>query len=69
MSDFLAHLRHPEVPDRLRLVYGLVFLTTFTHAILSRGAWKRLPAGVWRTGDVRPPRADRRRADGREPQF
>ena len=39
MSDFLAHLRHPEVPDWLRIVYALVFLTTFTHAILSWGAW------------------------------
>ena len=39
MSDFLAHLRQPEVPDWLRIVYALVFLTTFTHAILSWGAW------------------------------
>ena len=43
MSDFLAHLRHPEVPGWLRLVYGLVFLTTFTHAILSWGAWSCCP--------------------------
>ena len=43
MSDFLAHLRHPEVPDWLRIVYALVFLTTFTHAILSWGAWSCCP--------------------------
>ena len=43
MSNFPARLRQPEVPD-WRLVYALVFLTTFTHAILSWGAWKRLPA-------------------------
>ena len=43
MSDFLAHLRRPEVPDWLRLVYALVFLTTFIHAILSWGAWSCCP--------------------------
>ena len=43
MSDFLAHLRHPEVPDWLRIVYALVFLATFTHAILSWGAWSCCP--------------------------
>ena len=38
MSDFLTHLREPEVPDWLKLLYGLVFLATFTHATLTENA-------------------------------
>ena len=69
MSDFPAWLRKPEFPDWLRALYCLIFLAAFAHAALTEGALRRLPAGVWRIGGVRPPRADRRRADGREPQL
>lgn len=43
MSDFLARLREPEVPHWLRLLYSLVFLTTFVHGILTREAWMCCP--------------------------
>ena len=43
MSDFLGRLREREIPDWLRALYGVVYLVTFIHAILTRGAWTCCP--------------------------
>ena len=45
MSDFLAHLRKPEVPDWLRVVYCLIFLVMFAHAVVTEGALTCCPLG------------------------
>ena len=45
MSDFLAHLRKPEVPDWLRVVYCLIFLVAFAHAVVTEGALTCCPLG------------------------
>ena len=45
MSDFLAHLRKPEVPDWLRVVYCLIFLAAFAHAVVTEGALTCCPLG------------------------
>ena len=45
MSDFLAHLRKPEVPDGLRVVYCLIFLAAFAHAVVTEGALTCCPPG------------------------
>lgn len=39
----LDRLREREVPDWLRAFYGVVYLATFVHAILTRGAWTCCP--------------------------
>ena len=65
MSDFLSHVQKIEVPNWLRVVYCLIFLAAFTHAVVTEGALKRLPAGVRRPRDVRPVRASRRLVDRR----
>ena len=39
MSDLIERLREGEVPDWLRGFYSVVYLTTFTHAIITREAW------------------------------
>ena len=45
MSDFISHLREPEVPDWLKLLYGLVFLVTFAHAVVTENALTCCPPG------------------------
>ena len=45
MSDFLAHLRKPEIPDGLRVVYCLIFLAAFAHAVVTEGALTCCPPG------------------------
>ena len=45
MSDFLNILRESEVPDWLRAVYGLVFLVTFVHAVVTENALTCCPPG------------------------
>ena len=38
MSDFIANLRQLEIPNRLRVLYCLIFLVTFAHAVVTEGA-------------------------------
>ena len=45
MSDFLSHLRATEFPNRLRVVYCLIFLVTFAHAVVTEGALTCCPPG------------------------
>ena len=45
MSDFISILREREVPDWLRAVYGLVFLVTFVHAVVTENALTCCPPG------------------------
>ena len=45
MSDFLAHLRKLEVPGWLRVVYCLIFLAAFVHAVATEGALTCCPPG------------------------
>ena len=45
MSDFLAHLRATEFPNRLRVVYCLIFLVAFAHAVATEGALTCCPLG------------------------
>ena len=45
MSDFLAHLRELEVPGWLRVVYCLIFLVMFAHAVVTEGAITCCPLG------------------------
>ena len=45
MSDFITILREREVPDWLRAVYGLVFLVTFVHAVVTENALTCCPPG------------------------
>ena len=45
MSDFLAHLRATEFPNRLRVVYCLIFLAAFAHAVVTEGALTCCPPG------------------------
>ena len=45
MSDFLSHLRATEFPNRLRVVYCLIFLVTFAHAVATEGALTCCPPG------------------------
>ena len=45
MSDFLSHLRATEFPNRLRVVYCLIFLATFAHAVVTEGALTCCPLG------------------------
>ena len=45
MSDFLARLRELEVPGRLQVVYCLIFLAAFAHAVVTEGALTCCPPG------------------------
>ena len=45
MSDFIANLRQLEIPNRLRVVYCLIFLVTFAHAVATEGALTCCPPG------------------------
>ena len=45
MSDFISILREREVPDWLRVLYGLVFLVTFVHAVVTENALTCCPPG------------------------
>ena len=45
MSDFISILREREVPDWLRAFYGLVFLVTFVHAVVTENALTCCPPG------------------------
>ena len=45
MSDFISILREREVPDWLRAGYGLVFLVTFVHAVVTENALTCCPPG------------------------
>ena len=45
MSDFISILREREVPDWLRAFYGLVFLITFVHAVVTENALTCCPPG------------------------
>ena len=45
MSDFISILREREVPDWLRAGYGLVFLVTFAHAVVTKDALTCCPPG------------------------
>ena len=43
MSELIERLREREVPDWLRALYGMIYLATFTHLALTRGAWTCCP--------------------------
>ena len=43
MSELIERLREREVPDWLRALYGVIYLATFTHLALTRGAWTCCP--------------------------
>ena len=43
MSDLIERLKASDVPDWLRAFYSVVYLTTFIHAIITRGAWMCCP--------------------------
>ena len=43
MSDLLNRLRERDVPDWLRALYSVIYLATFVHAIIARGAWTCCP--------------------------
>ena len=45
MSEFLARLRELEVPGWLRVVYCLIFLAAFAHAVVTEGALTCCPPG------------------------
>jgi len=45
LSDFISILREREVPDWLRAGYGLVFLVTLTHAVVTENALTCCPPG------------------------
>ena len=45
MSDFLSHLRATEFTNRLRVVYCLIFLAAFAHAVVTEGALTCCPPG------------------------
>ena len=45
MSEFLARLRELEVPGWLRVVYCLIFLVMFAHAVVTEGALTCCPPG------------------------
>ena len=49
----------PICREKNKALYAPMFLATFIHAMLTWDAWKRLPAGVWRFGEVRPRLASR----------
>ena len=50
MSEFLARLRELEVPGWLRVVYCLIFLVMFAHAVVTEGALTCCPPGY--AGDI-----------------
>ena len=39
----IERLREREVPDWLRALYGVIYLATFAHLVLTRGAWTCCP--------------------------
>ena len=43
MSELMERLREREVPDWLRALYGVIYLATFAHLALTRGAWTCCP--------------------------
>ena len=43
MSELIERLREREVPDWLRALYGVIYLATFAHLALTRGAWTCCP--------------------------
>ena len=43
MSELIERLREREVPDWLRALYGVIYLATFAHLVLTRGAWTCCP--------------------------
>ncbi len=43
MSDLIERLKASDIPDWLRAFYSLVYLATFFHAIITRGAWMCCP--------------------------
>ena len=45
MSDFVSHLRATEFPNRLRVLYCLIFLAAFAHAVVTEGALTCCPPG------------------------
>ena len=43
MSDLIERLRERDIPDWLRALYGVIYLATFAHLVLTRGAWTCCP--------------------------
>ena len=43
MSDLIERLRERDMPDWLRALYSVIYLATFAHLVLTRGAWTCCP--------------------------